>query len=47
MSFIAFVLWLFGGGIMLCNPDISRVEYALCWICLMAYIMKDIFRSER
>ena len=43
IKIIALAMWFIAGALNLISSDkISKSSYALCWICLLFYIIGDI-----
>jgi hypothetical protein len=44
MDILAFLLWLIVGiSIFFNKRDVTKIEYALCWFCLMVNLLIDLF----
>lgn len=35
------IIWTFVGAITLCMKEVDKFSYAMCWVTLMAWLIKN------
>ena len=41
MYFIVTILWVIAGAIVLGSPEVTKFEYGVCWIALIANLLSN------
>lgn len=42
-SILPLIIWIIAGILVLCSEKVSKLEYGICWGCLLLYLLARVF----